>query len=142
MIGSSPRGRGKRRESRECEAAERLIPAWAGKTDALGRPRAPVEAHPRVGGENDAFDAASPAPAWLIPAWAGKTTPTGPTVAARGAHPRVGGENHLQARLIEPEYGSSPRGRGKPETRRTGATSIRLIPAWAGKTGAGTPAAS
>ena len=32
QVGSSPRGRGKRRKTISCVACNRLIPAWAGKT--------------------------------------------------------------------------------------------------------------
>ena len=92
-AGSSPRGRGKLKAHMGDFAAKGLIPAWAGKT-LSPRPRiSAAQAHPRVGGENEAgdekgstFDGSSPRgrgkPAMpassvtssgLIPAWAGKT---------------------------------------------------------------------
>ena len=63
--GSSPRGRGKRCGTRARGQARRLIPAWAGKTQARRGLNAAAGAHPRVGGENDvrfnalAFDGGS-----------------------------------------------------------------------------------
>ena len=50
--GSSPRGRGKRRRSREATRTDRLIPARAGKTSVGTARRAGRRAHPRAGGEN------------------------------------------------------------------------------------------
>ena len=51
-FGSSPRGRGKPRESPHRPGAHRLIPARAGKTRAPLLRKAPIAAHPRAGGEN------------------------------------------------------------------------------------------
>ena len=154
VSGSSPRGRGKLGVLWSAACAKGLIPAWAGKTSRRLGYLAGARAHPRVGGENPVQQGAlglaagssprgrgkphrPPRPAnrcGLIPAWAGKTPATSRQPSWEAAHPRVGGEN----RIVKPGgyllAGSSPRGRGKPETRRTGATSIRLIPAWAGKT--------
>ena len=93
VVGSSPRGRGKRIElSREHEVGG-LIPAWAGKTKRPTPQLKLSRAHPRVGGENHPANAirnlqmgSSPrgrGKLWtvktknldlrLIPAWAGKT---------------------------------------------------------------------
>ena len=52
VLGSSPRGRGKRPPPRRSHERTRLIPARAGKTLASGRGREAPEAHPRAGGEN------------------------------------------------------------------------------------------
>ena len=93
VMGSSPRGRGKRCSRREALRHTGLIPAWAGKTCSWSCPRARSRAHPRVGGENVvdrkpqmSITGSSPrgrgkpgpllcgaAPRGLIPAWAGKT---------------------------------------------------------------------
>ena len=70
--GSSPRGRGKPDWDIESWMADRLIPAWAGKTPAKKR----YAIVPR-----------------LIPAWAGKTSEATGRELAWWAHPRVGGEN-------------------------------------------------
>ena len=154
--GSSPRGRGKRSICERWVRAERLIPAWAGKTcRTSSRLPAPL-AHPRVGGENgyDLCDClgrvgSSPRgrgklkPLWegfasagLIPAWAGKTHARDWSGGGDRAHPRVGGENSRRACRSAPTTGSSPRGRGKPALTPQASLDSRLIPAWAGKTSA------
>ena len=152
--GSSPRGRGKRVCGVGELAANRLIPAWAGKTDSTYRAQSAPGAHPRVGGENRGPPTATRSPKGssprgrgkrlfygvrtgrrgLIPAWAGKTHDWRVLHGGRAAHPRVGGENHeVQAvRAVDP--GSSPRGRGKRGGVQHGSWESRLIPAWAGKT--------
>ena len=55
LVGSSPRGRGKRYPRSRSGSARRLIPAWAGKTWRRGLKGHSDEAHPRVGGENAAY---------------------------------------------------------------------------------------
>ena len=153
-LGSSPRGRGKRRRLNGCPANRGLIPAWAGKT--VGRrarfPR--LWAHPRVGGENlcehlQITSGAGSSPRgrgkpgavnWsyrsgrLIPAWAGKTGVGSSVSAGLAAHPRVGGENYRNGSRRRASSGSSPRGRGKLLVGRHAHQRGRLIPAWAGKT--------
>ena len=54
IAGSSPRGRGKHWKGDFKVAAERLIPAWAGKTRVEAHGEYGATAHPRVGGENPA----------------------------------------------------------------------------------------
>ena len=51
-TGSSPRGRGKLFEAEPADLVERLIPAWAGKTQDYDIFQMWARAHPRVGGEN------------------------------------------------------------------------------------------
>ena len=153
-MGSSPRGRGKRRSGHQCLRSCRLIPAWAGKTSGRAGGLAVRRAHPRVGGENVVLRrlsavAAGSSPrgrgkheAWafdadsgrLIPAWAGKTLMVSAAGSVIPAHPRVGGENRLLVRVRRRPDGSSPRGRGKPCRAGRLRSGRRLIPAWAGKT--------
>ena len=122
-------------------------------------PQGGKPAHPRVGGENLLVAAvascvwgssprgrgklisavADRRPDRLIPAWAGKTPPTDRLEGPRLAHPRVGGENDDARKATERAYGSSPRGRGKPQPRAPGRVQCRLIPAWAGKTPSSRP---
>ena len=154
IVGSSPRGRGKRADVLFRLHELGLIPAWAGKTSnfLLGLHQDP--AHPRVGGENvERCDArvirAGSSPRgrgkhssdklrnrWvrLIPAWAGKTAHSHPCSYAAWAHPRVGGENGFGGDEHFGDHGSSPRGRGKQISVSAGWEKIGLIPAWAGKT--------
>ena len=111
--GSSPRGRGKRESRPDQLIVDRLIPAWAGKTQDGSPRRMGIPAHPRVGGENSTrreltrpSRGSSPRgrgkqsatrsrrkPGRLIPAWAGKTPYVRGSPTCPAAHPRVGGEN-------------------------------------------------
>ena len=70
----------------------------------------------------------------LIPAWAGKTPDRQDRTKHHRAHPRVGGENRRRRPVPARRGGSSPRGRGKPQSILTGRLWPGLIPAWAGKT--------
>ena len=156
-MGSSPRGRGKLHAGGVGNRRSGLIPARAGKTIKTIIGAAKTAAHPRAGGENRfhlhssaARSGSSPRGrgkrAWalrlfptrrLIPARAGKTflKPTD-TVHVR-AHPRAGGENRPINRAVASFEGSSPRGRGKLAGIELRTQFRRLIPARAGKTGAG-----
>ena len=133
VPGSSPRGRGKRSDSKKTQPSSRLIPAWAGKTPLNSTSVRRRWAHPRVGGENfdehprqlsrhgssprgrgkRGQDGAGALPARLIPAWAGKTRNAHTHRKDDRAHPRVGGENACARALTFETPGSSPRGRGK-----------------------------
>ena len=70
----------------------------------------------------------------LIPAYAGKTRTGGRRWQRLRAHPRVCGENHFISQYFDYEKGSSPRMRGKHQSRRRLRSARRLIPAYAGKT--------
>ena len=152
--GSSPRGRGKPALSMSFRIPIGLIPAWAGKTRAHNNTHTEDKAHPRVGGENllpgyEALKSYGSSPrgrgklnkdkqiiikSRLIPAWAGKTPSPGIPCCGSWAHPRVGGENRSCPVGGVGPCGSSPRGRGKPGSRRNARSGHGLIPAWAGKT--------
>ncbi len=101
----------------------------------IARPRRRGSSPRARGGRNDPV-------AWrirggLIPACAGRTRLRWRTSAASGAHPRVRGEDHVGQLVHDGEYGSSPRARGGPRTRRASSRAARLIPACAGRTGCG-----
>ena len=153
-AGSSPRGRGKPREGGLGCRRVGLIPAWAGKTCRRVVKGSRGRAHPRVGGENrkpprPPLPALGSSPrgrgklfqterdaliAGLIPAWAGKTNSARRRTSGKRAHPRVGGENLVGWSPARGRRGSSPRGRGRPALTMLRASSVGLIPAWAGKT--------
>mgnify|MGYP001674891272 CR=1 FL=1 len=92
---------------------QRLIPAWAGKTNHTNFvTRVTQGSSPRGRGK----------PIYLylflyltrlIPAWAGKTPLSHTNQAPEWAHPRVGGENQVTNDTKLTIDGSSPRGRGK-----------------------------
>ena len=153
--GSSPRMRGKQPKWVGMYIDHRLIPAYAGKTTYVHPQRWPVRAHPRVCGENASISWYAVMPAGssprmrgkrftdsdgvicsgLIPAYAGKTTNR--TIATKNnrAHPRVCGENTAYGPKKGPEWGSSPRMRGKRKRQASESHPLGLIPAYAGKTG-------
>ena len=154
LVGSSPRGRGKRLRDLQALPVIGLIPAWAGKTPWTASLSIWQPAHPRVGGENPPT---APRPARrlgssprgrgklahhgpahgrdrLIPAWAGKTDSAPASRPFSWAHPRVGGENIECRPECDADDGSSPRGRGKQGELAGTTVGGGLIPAWAGKT--------
>ena len=154
LVGSSPRGRGKREPGATLDGGEGLIPARAGKTSSKLSAATSRRAHPRAGGENDGDSEASgreygssprgrgkPSvppllrPGFrLIPARAGKTRRGGGVVGIKRAHPRAGGENRTRPPPRRRGGGSSPRGRGKLRQLVDRIVRVRLIPARAGKT--------
>ena len=146
--------RGKRCRPRWWHGPRGLIPAYAGKTEGSIPVAVKYRAHPRVCGENVAYEKAvrgdlgsSPRmrgklrlvwviswPWGLIPAYAGKTNEGLSNTIEREAHPRVCGENSTPGMACTSGHGSSPRMRGKQHTRHGLHKRPRLIPAYAGKT--------
>ena len=152
--GSSPLTRGKLFGESLESAAERLIPAHAGKTRELGVSTERLEAHPRSRGENIQTTVQT-VTGWgsspltrgkrhhgvdrgldegLIPAHAGKTRTRWLRSWACPAHPRSRGENHFFSPPRRSSCGSSPLTRGKLLGFAFERTSAGLIPAHAGKT--------
>ena len=152
--GLSPRGRGKHRGRWYATGLSRSIPAWAGETLALIAGVAVVAVYPRVGGGNAMAGLHTSAVAGLsprgrgkpvppavypprnrsIPAWAGETVVGKLGGGPAGVYPRVGGGNGGQPFYIIHRHGLSPRGRGKPRSRKMAVKVVRSIPAWAGET--------
>ena len=152
--GSSPLTRGKRIHRSRQRHLPGLIPAHAGKTEAVTAVSVFEWAHPRSRGENFRLRMRAPVQGGsspltrgkrrvragfsvvvgLIPAHAGKTRVRPAPRLPVGAHPRSRGEN------LKASYGSSIRPGSSPLTRGKHALSspphhhIRLIPAHAGKT--------
>ena len=153
-AGSSPRVRGKLRPRLRPRPYPRLIPACAGKTIMEQTADAHGKAHPRVCGENGhrlglgQFQLGSSPRVrgkphdgmvsrsrdGLIPACAGKTSYSCRCPRGVWAHPRVCGENWATVSTPCAFSGSSPRVRGKPSSHVFDLTTLRLIPACAGKT--------
>ena len=152
--GSSPRMRGKHAHAFRTAEHTRLIPASAGKTAWVLRPRNPGTAHPsvcresatawteedcahdsspRVRGKQINLQVQAPCPG-LIPACAGKTRRLLAWLPASWAHPRVCGENAPSTTATKAAHGSSPRVRGKQRRSRRRRGGPGLIPACAGKT--------
>ena len=134
MLGSSPRGRGKRVGAITRARLPRLIPARAGKTSGVCVCTFVHRAHPRAGGENHTLMTDLQTRADSSPRGRGKHK-LGSSCHFRGlAHPRAGGENFISRTCDTMRGGSSPRGRGKPLPVRRVVLVLRLIPARAGKT--------
>ena len=153
-VGSSPLTRGKHAGRNAAAVGPGLIPAHAGKTDALERRQGLHEAHPRSRGENQTDGLVvtpregsspltrgkhGPGPAryrsrGLIPAHAGKTKARAYQARVWWAHPRSRGENPDCGVRVFLSEGSSPLTRGKRGSAPATRVGDRLIPAHAGKT--------
>ena len=69
----------------------------------------------------------------ITPAWAGKRTALWYAVLLIRDHPRVGGEKNGSLVCCIAHTGSPPRGRGKAHAFIIQIRSMRITPAWAGK---------
>ena len=72
-------------------------------------------------------------PTRITPALAGKSYVFGPFRPGSWDHPRVGGEKQIGGDNGLDKQGSPPRGRGKGCLESFLATTVRITPAWAGK---------
>ena len=135
-------------------AAGRNIPAYAGKTGTPQTTSGDWAEHPRVCGENLLQSCYStkmlgtsprmrgkhvchnlPPPLGRnIPAYAGKTRTNQAGGVKRAEHPRVCGENRSMGGDNSLDNGTSPRMRGKLAPLVGEISSLRNIPAYAGKT--------
>ena len=152
--GSSPLSRGILPPQVSHILARRIIPALAGNTPRLMRPRAILRDHPRSRGEyrpaiahNAETDGSSPLSRGIptlrvrsarrqriIPALAGNT-PMQPSRSNPGPdHPRSRGEYLLPESFGGGESGSSPLSRGIPPSPPHPDSPSRIIPALAGNT--------
>ena len=157
--GSSPRGRGTDGVGHRAVEFGRVIPAWAGNRRPAATSAINTAGHPRVGGEQlthasigsirvgssprgrgtDRVALELQFDARVIPAWAGNSGNGWTQAQTPPGHPRVGGEQISRTCGLRGLLGSSPRGRGTgaADHRRRGGD--RVIPAWAGNRGAGSP---
>ena len=161
MLSSSPADHPRiRGEHSACAArticSPGIIPAYAGSTPARGsRPGARTD-HPRIRGEHfdllrvlDGLSGSSPHTrgarlgaggpvrgGGIIPAYAGSTARTSSTVRNPADHPRIRGEHVDVAEQPDEGFGSSPHTRGALGCFYGEALHVRIIPAYAGSTGA------
>ena len=151
-LGSSPQVRGKLTHVPAENQTRRLIPAGAGKTQALHSPAWLYTAHPRGCGEHFRLtcvcfhlEGSSPrvrgtlsstVRAWdshgLIPAGAGNITVNPSACRVSRAHPRGCGEHEQYHSRKHRVQGSSPRVRGTSYELRKLTIFEGLIPAGAG----------
>ena len=152
--GSSPLTRGARDYPLGDRKPDRLIPAYAGSTNATLRPAWGCWAHPRLRGEHFRFGSltgrgggSSPLTRgaqntrpnaqtmmWLIPAYAGSTTWNLRCWIQWWAHPRLRGEHWPIFHCRKLACGSSPLTRGARCHAAVGSRAWGLIPAYAGST--------
>ena len=156
IMGSSPHTRGAQRPGRFLSRPARIIPAYAGSTRARRRRCAAGRDHPRIRGEHlymlaSASERVGSSPhtrgaqipepllqcgARIIPAYAGSTSRKDIDLAWRADHPRIRGEHHCAGQPGALDRGSSPHTRGALLTSLGAVASSRIIPAYAGSTGA------
>ena len=158
-LESPPRRRGKEEPSLEAKRIGRITPAWAGKSRSRSRRCSGGRDHPRVGGEKEkgralthyalgspprgrgkecTGDTCKPNTR-ITPAWAGKSAVPVVIFSIAWDHPRVGGEKWSAVRVCRHGWGSPPRGRGKEDVLFDLRWSVRITPAWAGKSQASQP---
>ena len=153
LPGSPPRGRGKASGISRKINCHGITPAWAGKSTWSPSFKDLRQDHPRVGGEKplrnftrnallgslprgrgkDDEQEATYFSGRITPAWAGKRLLSMLDCAAFWDHPRVGGEKGVARWMPSAIRGSPPRGRGKVVYLSVSIFSLRITPAWAGK---------
>ena len=151
--GSPPRGRGKDFLFLDRLFAQRITPAWAGKSCWCFCRSAGRRDHPRVGGEKLFDDGpgqgaqgspprgrgkvssskAASGVGRITPAWAGKSAALPSAPSGPRDHPRVGGEKTTDRPQGQAPAGSPPRGRGKVKDAIPPRRFVGITPAWAGK---------
>ena len=152
--GSSPHTRGAPDNSKGVDSSNRIIPAYAGSTQARATGVTMSRDHPRIRGEHlaeCARDAAglgsSPhtrgaltrvcaGRGWIriIPAYAGSTGRKMSGMIWMRDHPRIRGEHQPHDQVADRRRGSSPHTRGALHQRHPLAPNLRIIPAYAGST--------
>ena len=153
-LGSSPHTRGALDELRDRHSAFRIIPAYAGSTEAYLQVEPFQPDHPRIRGEHlpvrlerNVEVGSSPhtrgarfkVVAYLdalgiIPAYAGSTSRPRRRRRTRADHPRIRGEHAALASQAHSIAGSSPHTRGAPWRPGVCRWGARIIPAYAGST--------
>ena len=151
--GSPPHGRGKVQLDDPEEGDLGITPAWAGKSARAAHPAPGRQDHPRMGGEKlwglwtASLTRGSPPhgrgkglcvrlagrPRGITPAWAGKRCKRFFPARPDWDHPRMGGEKLAKTVVDDWRQGSPPHGRGKVSKAEMPSLSIRITPAWAGK---------
>ena len=157
--GSSPHTRGAPDPASRPDPPGRIIPAYAGSTLRSSPRLKLLRDHPRIRGEHvRAMDANGlahgssphtrgarmgrvhdPRRRRIIPAYAGSTTATAPLARKGRDHPRIRGEHQPTHDTPATTRGSSPHTRGARIGSAAPATSVGIIPAYAGSTTTNAP---
>jgi len=138
ILGTPPRGRGRRRRVCRVSPGSGNTPARAGTTAPRSLTSSYSQEHPRAGGDDgmqgstDMLREGTPprgrgrlrgshrprVRAGNTPARAGTTRPTTLRVSPWTEHPRAGGDDRLRTAPDGAASGTPPRGRGRPTCRR------------------------
>ena len=153
-TGSPPHARG--RPDRQTVAGNPLgiTPACAGKTPHHSHPSRTIRDHPRMRGEDAAYDSKSSSACgspphargrrrrscrfgnipWITPACAGKTSGRSTPKSRPRDHPRMRGEDVDVLAVLGTYLGSPPHARGRLRVARPRSQGRGITPACAGKT--------
>ena len=152
--GSSPHTRGARLRVAEALFGHRIIPAYAGSTEANSLDGQTMADHPRIRGEHQTPVRRSLRPGGssphtrgaptistygagtrgIIPAYAGSTSSVCIYCRTLPDHPRIRGEHSAPSGRGATSTGSSPHTRGARDRYPRSACRERIIPAYAGST--------
>ena len=132
--GSSPHTRGARSAGVSGAFDRRIIPAYAGSTDAHVGSDATYPDHPRIRGEHLWRMREEKQEGGIIPAYAGSTAGPPHQTAPFPDHPRIRGEHTSPPRAPAARPGSSPHTRGARRRRMPPVWRGGIIPAYAGST--------
>ncbi len=112
----------------------RIIPAYAGSTNAAFILALYERDHPRLRGEHFGVADSDDVIYGIIPAYAGSTPQQMPPQQQYGDHPRLRGEHALFSDVPMRASGSSPLTRGAPNYASAELRCAGIIPAYAGST--------
>ena len=131
--GSPPHTRGKAAVNPLHKGRERITPAYAGKRNEFGSHLSGKRDHPRIRGEKqnqrkDVFLCPR-----ITPAYAGKSCTDRLCAPAAQDHPRIRGEKKQTTPGGRSRCGSPPHTRGKVLLSRCAGRTLRITPAYAGK---------
>ena len=114
-LGSSPHTRGAPSACWSAISGHRIIPAYAGSTQACLQERQDRRDHPRIRGEHYFYALVDGVDQGIIPAYAGSTPLGCRASSSHQDHPRIRGEHSMSFREVGTLVGSSPHTRGAPQ---------------------------
>ena len=132
-MGSPPRMRGKGRQPADRISADRITPAYAGKSFRLFRMIVLFQDHPRVCGEKIHQPVFQTLCTGSPPRMRGKASPAFLSVSRRRITPAYAGKSCFIGTRVGASFGSPPRMRGKGTKNHLPVQNRRITPAYAGK---------
>ena len=134
-TGSPPRMRGKAFHDTYKDPYLGITPAYAGKRCLQCQHSPQHWDHPRVCGEKRRIADCAPFAEGITPAYAGKRLAAADRHCPERDHPRVCGEKIWGTVFQGMKIGSPPRMRGKDISAKIKLLTLRITPAYAGKSG-------